>query len=552
MRKLFSIAILIITQPQLLLAITQKTAGEPKPYSFFGSSYPLVSPHVRKSLELRNFVSDNTLEDTLQEDLSGLDCTLRQNKKVQGLRGKGHQQFRVICQGVPIFGAFVSRSGEGSKALNSWRHVPDEFSIFESLDNVLSEEEIRRQMAFENYTVTGSKLGFYYLQYENTYVPTYEMEAHTEGHQYYTVYVDANSGLTLDIIDRSFAAKLGYGYIENPFEDEVVLHTLPGISDSTDLLESEDFKVYGSSLEHTRAVAEGDLFNYLPEDEQFFDQVQAYISLTRAKSFLGELLPLGDLEPIELFTHTDLDNNAIYVPSGGNLGPRIYIGTADGNLMANLNRDSDVVIHEFSHHVIFQYLQSTRGDSLILHEGMADFFAYIINGNPRLAESILPGSPYLRTADLSPNRYFDQEKDYRGPHLLGQFWSALLWDLHLIDPELDKVIAKSMSYWTPTMSMQAAILALIHADQDHFGSKYRCQILQKAIERGFTEDTNAIDRGSCDVPPPSIPLVNDTDETPKRNCGAIGGSAHTGSLAILILLPGILFARRSHENRKDP
>lgn len=132
-------------------------------------------------------------------------------------------------------------------------------------------------------------------------------------------------------------------------------------------------------------------------------------------------------------------NNALYQPAVSSSGyPQIMVGDGDGNILQNLGKDNDVVSHEFSHHILFRTLTNTTGESLVLHEGLADLFTFMQTGNACLGESICPSGSSacwlpdrcLRSAenDLS---YLDTT--YRSwvsaPHLRGQLISAVLWDL---------------------------------------------------------------------------------------------------------------------------
>ena len=70
-------------------------------------------------------------------------------------------------------------------------------------------------------------------------------------------------------------------------------------------------------------------------------------------------------------------NNALYVPKETETdAAKIMIGNGDGNILKNLPQDREVISHELGHHIIYHHITQTSGESLILHEGLADFFTF--------------------------------------------------------------------------------------------------------------------------------------------------------------------------------
>lgn len=59
-------------------------------------------------------------------------------------------------------------------------------------------------------------------------------------------------------------------------------------------------------------------------------------------------------------------------------------------MLTNLPVDADVIGHEFGHHIIYQTITSVSGESLILHEGLADYFTFAHTKDDSLGESICP------------------------------------------------------------------------------------------------------------------------------------------------------------------
>ena len=132
-------------------------------------------------------------------------------------------------------------------------------------------------------------------------------------------------------------------------------------------------------------------------------------------------------------------SNAAYLPSSlkGNTRPQIVIGTGWEEGMPDetkyplryLGKDSDVVMHEFGHHMVFRTLRDVRGEGGAMHEGFADYFTYAITGNNLLAESIVPSNrTSLRGGDKTGDVVsFISEK----PHISGELWSSALWKVRV-------------------------------------------------------------------------------------------------------------------------
>ena len=126
-------------------------------------------------------------------------------------------------------------------------------------------------------------------------------------------------------------------------------------------------------------------------------------------------------------------NNATYEPLSS--GPVISVGDGDGSILKNLGLDADVVNHELGHHVIYQSIDYLSGESLVVHEALADFFVFARSKDSCLGESICPEdsgacavrAQCLRTADNSLR--LDSKNLPLQAHVRSQFFSGFLWDL---------------------------------------------------------------------------------------------------------------------------
>jgi hypothetical protein len=238
-------------------------------------------------------------------------------------------------------------------------------------------------------------------------------------------------------------------------------------------------------------------YEFSPETEgNNFDLVQVFIRLSQiTKWFIEKDHNLGDKVKATIhLTSEDNINNGSYLPDTGN-GPQIKIGKGDGYVMQHLARDLDVIAHEYSHHIIYQTLKTAQGDSGILHEALADYFAYAISGDPNLAETILYLDRPLRTALLPAEFKFNREGLSWSKHSKSQFYSRLLW-LQREDSgnDFDKVVLKSLAFLKPQSSLHDGILAILLASDD---PALRCSVMQKALSLGFDDALSGIDGSEC-------------------------------------------------------
>jgi len=259
---------------------------------------------------------------------------------------------------------------------------------------------------------------------------------------------------------------------------------------------------------YTQAQEPSESFNY-PETDKRFDEVQAYV---HAQAHLAFFTKLGfqwyGPSPLEVRIHSAPSghpNNALFMPGDDAQGtkPSITIDDGDGVDLQNLVTDGDVVSHEFGHHVIYKTLKTTQGESLVLHEGLADFFAFSRTGDPCLGESICPkGSgacimegQCLRTAANSLVYKDDLWNEWAGPgnrlgHLHGQLISGLLWDLRkdgdVPADDVTNLVFKTISYFSETSGFCDFVSSLLAADKELYSDKYDAKIRSVLDTRGLT------------------------------------------------------------------
>ncbi len=322
--------------------------------------------------------------------------------------------------------------------------------------------------------------------------------------------VDAQTGAVLDTQTEAF--DLASVYPRGPSDGALTTVDLPDLP-GTGYLDGKHFIVYAPEAGDPRVMAPDNDFEYLPADPADalnFDQVEAYYGATKALAWFQQKFGF-DTGALPVIVHINTlvsgrPDNAQYIPAP--VGPKIEIGKGN-DVLKNLARDTDVVIHEFGHHVIYQHLKSHSGEAGVLHEGTADYFAYAISGDPHLGTSIVVGGTYLRTAALGSELRYDSADERKGAHYLGQFWSAVLWDLRLsLGDDADKLVYESLSYLGANSGLKDAFLALFNADRDAhplaegtaeagvFGAN-KCLILKAGVSRGFAQFLGNYDGLAC-------------------------------------------------------
>ncbi len=303
---------------------------------------------------------------------------------------------------------------------------------------------------------------------------------------------------------------------KGPLDRDLIQVELEGL-DGSGFLDGENFSVFAPSETDPRVYSQDLEFRFSPDDPNEamdFNSVQSYYGATRALRWFKDKFdydPEHYLVTVRVFPKGGLHgNNSAYLPPGFG-GPIVELGFGDGVTYANLARDTDVIDHEFSHHVIFKYLKSSEGQTGALHEGLADYFAYAINEDPYLGESVKPGYGYLRTAMISEENRFDDPKNSDEPHAMGQLWSAFLWEVRSkIGPDMDQVAFSSLAYLAPRSGFKDALLGLLNADRDHYpllssDSEYKvfgihkCEILKVAVARGLAQYLEQVEGNSCEM-----------------------------------------------------
>jgi len=310
-------------------------------------------------------------------------------------------------------------------------------------------------------------------------------------------------------------------------------------------LENEFFSVI--SAVSPRVLISPDMIFSTETQPQFFDQVQVFIRLDQiTKWFQNHRVKLKEKVAVEIHLDGPDDiNNGSYIPESG-AGPLIKIGQGDTFVMADLARDLDVIAHEYSHHVIYQTLKTSRGESGILHEGYADYFAFAMGGDPNLAETIMVSGQPLRSALLPVEFKYSREGKDWGKHRKSQFFSRLLWLLRETYGEgFDETVLQSLKLLKPESSLHDALHALLLASP---GETERCKTMEIAQTLGFEEALKGLDGSACGF---EFAALSSEKNSRRRNvmvdrkafgCAAVSTqNSNLGSL--LLLLPLLSMSR---------
>lgn len=377
-------------------------------------------------------------------------------------------------------------------------------------------------------------------------ISTWELVGRS-GNRSYTVLADSNQAYEINPLYFEVDGNV-QAYRLNPKDGELVTYTTKLKGDG--YLRSSFFE---TSTDSNRATAKAEAYSadhnfvYDPNDPEF-PEASVFIHATNMLAYFQELgFRFTEKSPILLEVHAVLGNNrnnALYQPAGAVLANQaiISIGDGDGAVLRNLALDSDVVSHEFGHHVVFNTLKTTSGESLVLHEGLADFFAFSRTADPCLGESICPeGSSScmieatcLRSADLDLS-YGDSQYRILGSHLKGQVVSGMLWNLResMGLESITEVTFSALEYFVRDTGYQDFLVSLLLADQELNQGANTCSIVDAANAKGLSQFLRGVDCNNASTwPEPGTEIeLSEGSSSPGStssdngffNCGTVGG-----------------------------
>lgn len=358
-------------------------------------------------------------------------------------------------------------------------------------------------------------------------------------------------------------------YRQNPLDGELIEFSMSLLSPTS--LKSDYFVTY-PAIDGPKATSEDGTFLYEPSDPEFAE-VNTFAHAHNMLSFFQEYgYEWGGPKPLVIETGRTIGgtlNNAVYQPGEAfdDGQPRIRIGKGDGILLQNLEMDADVVSHEFGHHVVFASLKSTRGESLVLHEGLADYFAFSRTQDTCLGESICPAgsgacwveNQCLRKAIEDPAELNYGDANYNGlaqAHLQGQVISGMLWQIRaeIGDVAMIKLTLNAIGELLPDSGFRDFFLALFLADASLHEGAHACLMHDIMLQRGFAAQVSDIDCNLVQASSSHIPQITGGQNAPQSShsssggkgynplqCGVVGGvpwaGKGLGNIWFLLLLP---------------
>lgn len=273
-----------------------------------------------------------------------------------------------------------------------------------------------------------------------------------------------------------------------------------------------------------------------------FEETSVFVNATKQLQFFQSLgFSWYGPKPLLLqMNRTGMANNARFLPPNSTSTlPVIEIGTGDGVILKNLGTDASVVSHELGHYAIYRAVTKTSGESLVLHEGLADYFEAARAQDPCLGNSVCPEgsnacfleSKCLRTAE---NTFEFEDADWQSwlsaagqyTHLHGQVFSGLLWDLRLKAPSgpkvFDALVMRTISYLPPEAQFEDLLTYLLVTDQDLNNGVHRQIIRDTAEERGLGSFLTAPNSGE------KVEIVNKSGTYSEPKSRGSGRSARGG------------------------
>lgn len=507
-------------------------------------------------------------ESALIRKVLGIDdpVTLTRERHFNSSRASDHRRYRVLWDGIPVVGAYLDVHLNGNRIVLMNARLPrdlawDPTSLYGLTDfnDLMFRVGVRRDLVREVEKVL--------FVADGELRPGWCFKVLNPGSAPAAMVVDAIDGTLISSERLQFDVATALVYAKNSAEASPVEQSLIGLFGSG-WLDGTNFAVFGPDKDTDRAFSETSEYRFSPDSQAtLFDQAQTYFTAGRALDWFRSKFgydPGGMV--VNIYTESEIGNNARYLPAIGEVSAQIQLGRGANGVLINLSRDSDVIIHEFSHHVLFAHLKTTRGETGLLHEGFADYFAYALNGDGNLGETIVPGEPYLRTANLPAEPRFDDPAQPQTPHNRGSHWASLLWKLRTeIGDDFDHVVYDSLGYLSPDAGTGEAFIGLLQADRDRFPlaadspdrltfGQHKCRIMELGVARGFTAALASLDGTSCSLDLGAlhearlkeiVPPKKETHELRVlgQTCGVAGGHAD-GSAWLIYFLPLLATLRR--------
>lgn len=497
---------------------------------------------------------------------------VKQETTAFGLAGQSKKSFRFYVRGIPICRLqLMAHEQSGGQVPVIIGDVP-RLNALAALSSTEQPDPaaalLQLKQTAEDFGASGHAViqssEFCFLQKDGNLLPVLDL-TFEQGSVLYRGIADGTQAYEFHrhMFDAAGKAKIYPHNNTDADRQEFTLQNLTG----TGALEDNHFYIAVDPVSGKSKVNKPDLnFDFDPAAQSAeFIQTSIFTNANRTLEWfksIGYTDELFGTNQIKLLAHAFFsgdNNNALYKPgTSATTPPTILIGDGSNGILKNLGTDSDVVGHEFGHHVIYQAIQEIKDESLVLHEGLADFFNFIRTGDPCLGESICPAnSPINCAVEEKCLRTAENELVYGDPalpteaHVRSQFISGMLWDLTKKDgvpsEDVDKMVYGSLKYLVRNSGYAHFILGMMLADKDLFNAQYCQKIYARAEARGLTSKISSF---SCSDALPSPKELTSgssaTSETSEQSssskkkksgfCSAITVGSPANSIFVLILL----------------
>ncbi|MEQ1831444.1 MAG: hypothetical protein ABL977_00200 [Candidatus Eisenbacteria bacterium] len=214
-------------------------------------------------------------------------------------------------------------------------------------------------------------------------------------------------------------------------------------------------------------------FDYLPfgVDDLRFDQVNV---MYHAQRFLGRLQRYG-LELAELPIRVNIQ---VGIGSfSGVIEPASTIGTGLGGRFAD-TKDADIIVHELTHAVFNPRMPTEaypldRGEAQPVAEGIADYFAAVVQGDTRIGEYSAPPAGYHDIQSTAAEyNYLRWDLLPADPYSKGRIINGALLDLRAQIGELADELAFAAVETHPLRCMTCYADAVRWADAERYGGAH--------------------------------------------------------------------------------
>jgi MYXO-CTERM domain-containing protein len=291
-----------------------------------------------------------------------------------------------------------------------------------------------------------------------------------------------------------------------------VLTFAVGPIDGTVALSGPQVKVFnaaGAETTSTFPFDQGASVRWSAADDEHADaQLTAFVHAKVAKDFARTLVP----EMTWLNQQLEVNVNQNDVCNA------YYDGTSinfyqEGGPCANTGRLADVIYHEFGHGLHHHSIVGGVGDfEEALSEGVSDYYAATITGDPAMGRGFYESEQPLRHIDPSGGEYRWPDDIDQDPHQTGLIIAGALWDLRKLlvskygeiegSSITDQLYVEAMRYASDIPTMYPEILAADDDDGDlGNGTPNVCEIIEAFGAHGLR--TLDVTTSTLSVAPPT-------------------------------------------------